>query len=80
MLRPMNQLNAKPINTAAQPTQMMNCRVRACEAVSTEDAVEALCCDRAKILSACGSNCCPLDSISFRRFCVFRARRFHRAK
>ena len=54
MLRPIHQLKASPISTATQPTQIMNCRVRACETDSAADAAET--CSRAllRILSASG--------------------------
>ena len=38
MLRPISQLNPKPISTVAIPTLVMMVRVRCCDAVSAADA------------------------------------------
>ena len=54
MLRPIHQLNTSPIRTAPQPTQTMNCLVRACDDVSAADAAAARCSASSMILSACG--------------------------
>ena len=54
MLRPIHQLKASPISTAAQPTQMMNCLVRVCEADSAAAAAETRSRALPRIVSAIG--------------------------
>jgi hypothetical protein len=63
MLRPIHQLKASPISTAAQPTQMMNCRVRACDADSAAEAAETRSRALLRILSAIGIAPCVSLSI-----------------
>ena len=55
MLRPIRQLSASPISTAAIPTHRMMCRVRACAAASVSEAVLAFSREAAMILSASGN-------------------------
>jgi hypothetical protein len=80
MLRPIHQLKASPISTAAAPTQMMNCLVRDCEEANAADAVAARRLAKTMILSACGSSCWLPNAISLSRPCVFSARLFHCAR
>jgi hypothetical protein len=71
MLRPIHQLKASPISTAAKPTQMMNSRVRACEADSAADAADTRSCALPRILSAMGITSCVSVSISRIKEAIF---------
>ena len=55
MLRPISQLNARPINTAPQPTRMIAWRVHSCDATSVTAASSARARADEMILSASGS-------------------------
>jgi len=80
-LHPLGDLrHARGDPTAAQPTQMMNCRVRACADASAADAAAAHCLARTMILSASGDSCWLPSAISFSRLAVFSARLFHCAR
>ncbi len=80
MLRPIHQLNASPISTAAQPTQTMNALVRICDTDSAAEAATARCLANARISSDRGSSCWLLSAISLSKLCVFSARLFHCAR
>jgi hypothetical protein len=63
MLRPISQLNARPIRTVATPTPMMIMLVRACDAISAVEAAVVRSLADAMISSAIGIMALVLKSM-----------------